>query len=135
VPNQDGSLTGSDIVTLTRALDRIIPVDDSVSDAGALGLHEELQSRASTDSAAQSAFLRVVEALSLDMLSHAVGGFAALTEDEQISSLQKVENTLPKEFSVVLALVRDIYYEHESTPNRPPNFDIDSDIFGKGVVE
>ncbi len=120
---------------MTRALDRIIPADDSVSDAGALGLHEELQSRASTDSAAQSAFLRVVEALSLDMLSHAVGGFAALTEDEQISSLQKVENTLPQEFSVVLALVRDIYYEHESTPNRPPNFDIDSDIFGKGVVE
>jgi hypothetical protein len=113
----------------------MIPVDDSKLAAGALGLHKELQSRASNDTDTQSAFLRVVDALSLDLLSHAVGGFAALTEDEQISSLHNVENTLPEEFSTVLDLLRNIYYEDKRTPDRPTTFDSDREIFGKVVVE
>ena len=113
----------------------MIPFDDAELAAGALGLHEQLQARASDDAAARSAFLRVVDALSLDMMAHAVGGFAALTEDEQIASLHNVENTLPEEFAAVLGLIRNIYYEDDRTPDRPANFDDDREIFGKVVVE
>jgi hypothetical protein len=42
---------------------------------------------------------------------------------------------LPREFSVVLGLVRDVYYEDERTPERPKSFDNDDEIFGKVVVE
>jgi O-methyltransferase involved in polyketide biosynthesis len=76
-----------------------------------------------------------VEALSLDLLAHAVGGFSALTEEEQTSTLRNIENTLPREFSIVLGLVRDVYYEDERTPERPKSFDNDDEIFGKVVVE
>lgn len=122
-------------MALVRALDRMIPSEEADLTASALGLLDNLQSRASSDPSTRSAFMRVVNALSLDMMAHAVGGFAALTEDEQNSSLKNIENTLPKEFSVVLGLVRDIYYEDERTPDRPSDFDSDSEVFGKVIVE
>jgi hypothetical protein len=135
MPNQDGSLTAADTLTLVRVLDRMIPVDDPDLAAGALGLLGEVQERAINDAPTGSAFLRIVEALSLDLLAHAVGGFSALTEEEQTSTLRNIENTLPREFSVVLGLVRDVYYEDERTPERPKSFDNDDEIFGKVVVE
>jgi hypothetical protein len=135
MPNQDGSLTGADIVTLTQSLNRMIPTDDDTLAAGSLGLLDAVQERAISDAPSQSAFMRVVEALSLDMLSHAVGGFAALSEEEQVASLRNVENTLPHEFTAVLNLVRDVYYEDDRTPDRPSSFENDSEIFGKITLE
>jgi hypothetical protein len=135
MPNQDGSLTAADTLTLVRVLDRMIPVDDPDLAAGALGLLGEVQERAINNAPTGSAFLRIVEALSLDLLAHAVGGFSALTEEEQTSTLRNIENTLPREFSIVLGLVRDVYYEDERTPERPKSFDNDDEIFGKVVVE
>jgi hypothetical protein len=135
MPNQDGSLTAADTLTLVRVLDRMIPVDDPDLAAGALGLLGEVQERAINNAPTGSAFLRIVEALSLDLLAHAVGGFSALTEEEQTSTLRNIENTLPREFSIVLGLVRDVYYEDERTPERPKSFDNDHEIFGKVVVE
>jgi hypothetical protein len=42
---------------------------------------------------------------------------------------------LPEEFSTVLDLLRNIYYEDKRTPDRPTTFDSDREIFGKVVVE
>lgn len=135
MPNQDGSLTGSDKVTLTQMLNRIIPSDSPNLAAGSLGLLDSLQERVNGNADTRSAFVRVVEALSLDMMAHAVGGFAAMTEDEQIASIKIIELTLPNEFRSVLGLARDVYYEDERTPERPANFDSGNEIFGKIEVE
>ncbi|MBT3994441.1 MAG: hypothetical protein HOJ22_06255 [Chloroflexi bacterium] len=135
MPNQDGSLTGSDKVTLVHMLNRIIPADSPNLGAGTLGILGSVQERAGAEKSTQSHFLRIVDALSLDMMAQAVGGFAALTPDEQIASLQIVENTLPTEFKTVLGLARDVYYEDERTPNRPKNFENENEIFGKIELE
>jgi hypothetical protein len=131
MPNQDGSLTRADEVALAQAFDRMISAGESAPLPQSLGMLAQIQQNVTNDEAARSSFMRVVEALSLDLLSHAVGGFSALTEQEQTASLLSVENSLPREFSAVLGMVRDIYYDAEQTPDRPSSFDDDSEIFGK----
>jgi hypothetical protein len=113
----------------------MIPFEDTDLSPRTVGILDQVHARAKSDSKTRSAFLRIVEALSLDMLAHAVGGFSALTNDEQIGCLRNVESTLPAEFNTVLGLVRDVYYEHERTPDRPENFDSDLEIFGKIIVD
>jgi hypothetical protein len=135
MPNQDGTLTGSDTITLGHAFDRMIPFEDTDSSPKSIGVLDQVHVRAESDPRTRSAFLRIVEALSLDMLAHAVGGFSALTVDEQIGCLHNVESTLRTEFSIVLGLVRDVYYDSERTPDRPKNFDSDLEIFGKIKIE
>jgi hypothetical protein len=137
MPNKDGSLTGADTITMRHALDRMIPTpsDKAELSAGTLGLLPLVQQRTENDASSQSAFLRTVEALSLDLMAHAVGGFAALTAEEQIASLHNVEAALPQEFNLFLQLVRDVYYEDERTPDRPVNFDGENEAFGKVVVD
>ncbi len=135
MPNQDGSLTGSDTITLTATLNRIISADSPELAAGTLGILDEVQERAKTTQESQSAFLRIVEALSLDLMSHAVGGFTALTEEEQIASIHNVESSLPEEFNVFLELVRDVYYEDSRTPDRPTSFSGDTEIFGRVEID
>jgi hypothetical protein len=135
MPNQDGSLTGSDKVTLVQMLNRIIPSESPEMAAGTLGMLDPVQERANAKQDTRSNFIRIVDALSLDMMAQAVGGFAALTDEEQIASLQIVENTLPSEFNSILALARDVYYEDERTPKRPKSFDTETEIFGKVETE
>ena len=69
------------------------------------------------------------------MMARAVGGFAALTVDEQNFAIHNVETTLPEEFNIILGITRDVYYEDERTPKRPINFDGDNEIFGKVVID
>jgi len=131
MPNQDGSLTGADEITLVQVLNRIVPFDDGDLAAGTLGMLAEVQLCAATDNHLRHAFMRVTEALSLDLLAQAVGGYAALTTQEQVASLHGVENVLPEEFGVFLGIVRDVYYEDSRTPDRPDNFEGDNEEFGK----
>ena len=133
--NQDGSLSESDKVTLIQVLNRIIPSESTELGAGTIGILDDVEELSSSTPALRSAFLRIVEALSLDLMSHAVGGFAALTAEEQTACIQSVEAILPEEFSVVLGLARDVYYEREQTPARPKSFDNESEIFGKVKIE
>jgi hypothetical protein len=135
MPNQDGSLTGADTVTFTQVLNRIIPSESPELGAGTVGILDDVVERSSKTPASRSALLRVVEAMSHDMLSHAVGGFSALTAEEQIASILNVESVLPEEFSVVLGLARDVYYERPQTPDRPKSFDGEDEMFGKVVIE
>ncbi|MDE0591926.1 MAG: gluconate 2-dehydrogenase subunit 3 family protein [Dehalococcoidia bacterium] len=135
MPNQDGSLTNSDKITFTQLLNRIVPVDDPKIGAGALGLRDIVEERSKGKPSSQSALLRVIEALSLDMMAHAVGGFVALTDDEQNSAIHNVETTLHSEFNIVLGITRDVYYEDDRTPERPTSFDGDNEIFGKVVID
>lgn len=135
MPNQDGSLTGSDKITLNHVLNRIIPSENPELAAGSLGILATVHDQAKADPSTHSAFLRIVEALSLDMMAHAVGGFAALTEEEQDASLHNVENSLPEEFKTVLALARDVYYEDDRTPDRPESFSGEPEAFGNVEIE
>jgi len=130
MPNQDGSLTGADEITLVQVLNRMVPFDDDVG-AGTLGMLDEVQQRSTGDDQLHHAFMRITEALSLDLLAQAVGGFAALSEQEQVTSLHGVENVLPEEFGLFLGTVRDVYYEDRRTPDRPENFKGDNEEFGK----
>ncbi len=131
MPKQDGSLTDADHVALVRVLDRLIPTEEAELAAGALGILDDVEERARREKSTRSAFIRVVEALSLDLTAHAVGGFSAMTDQEQTNALLNIERTLPGEFSLVLDIVRDVYYENDRTPGRPVNFDGDSEVFGK----
>ncbi|MDA0596602.1 MAG: hypothetical protein O2921_07435 [Chloroflexi bacterium] len=135
MPNQDGSLTNSDKITFTQLLNRVVPVDDPKFGAAALGLRNLVEERSKANPSSNSALLRIIDALSLDMMAHAVGGFAALTVDEQISAIHNVETTLPEEFNIILGITRDVYYEDERNPKRPTNFDGDNEIFGKVVID
>lgn len=135
MPKQDGSLTDADHVTLVCVLDRLIPTEEAELAAGALGMLDDVEERARREKSTRSAFIRVVEALSLDLTAHAVGGFLAMTDQEQTNALLNIERTLPGEFSLVLDIVRDVYYEDDRTPGRPVNFDGDSEVFGKEPKE
>lgn len=135
MPNQDRSLTNSDKITFTQLLNRIVPVDDPKIGAGALGLRDLVEERSKGNPSSHSAMLRVIEALSLDMMAHAVGGFVALTDDEQNSAIHNVETTLHAEFKIVLGITRDVYYEDDRTPERPTSFDGDNEIFGKVIID
>ena len=77
MPNQDGSLTNSDKITFTHLLNRVVPVDDPKFGAAALGLRNLVEERSKANPSSNSALLRIIDALSLDMMAHAVGGFAA----------------------------------------------------------
>ena len=131
MPEQDGSLSDADCVTLVRALNRLIPTGNAKLDAGALGMLNAVDERANLNKLTRSAFLRVVEALSLDLTAHAVGGFSAMTDQEQTNALLSIESTLPAEFSLFLGIVRDVYYEDDRTPDRPASFDSEREVFGK----
>ena len=131
MPNQDGSLTGADEITLVQVLNRMVPSDDDDLGAGTLGILDEVQQRSTGDDQLHHAFMRITEALSLDLLAQAVGGFAALSEQEQVTSLHGVENVLPEEFGLFLGTVRDVYYEDRRTPDRPENFKGENEEFGK----
>ena len=131
MPNQDGSLTDADRITLDRALNSLIPAENSELAVGSLDMANNVERRAGREKATRSAFVRVVEALSLDPMAHAVGGFAAMTTQEQTEALLNIERTLPEEFSLVLGIMRDVYYEDDRTPERPANFDGDDEVFGK----
>ena len=131
MPTRDGSLTDADRVTLGSALNHLIPAPDAELAAGTLGILDDVVELASREKSSRSAFIRVVEALSLDLTAHAVGGFAAMTGQEQSWALLSIENTLPAEFSLFLGIVRDVYYEDDRTPGRPADFDGDDEVFGK----
>jgi hypothetical protein len=135
MPNQDGSITNSDKITFTQLLNRVVPVDDPKFGAAALGLRNLVEERSKANPSSNSALLRIIDALSLDMMARAVGGFAALTVDEQNFAIHNVETTLPEEFNIILGITRDVYYEDERTPKRPTNFDGDNEIFGKVVID
>ncbi len=131
MPNQDGSLTESDRVTLARVLDHMIPGTDPNLAASALDLGADLDKKTLENKLSRSALLRVVEALSLDMTSHVVGGFSAMTEQQQIDALLNIEHLLPAEFTSVLELARNLYYADERTPERQSISESEAEIFGK----
>jgi len=135
MPNQDRSLTNSDKIILTQLLDRVVPVDDPKFGAGFLGLRDLVEDRSKANKSSHLALLRIIGALSHDMMAHAVGGFVALTVNEQISSIRNVETTLPAEFNIVLGITRDVYYEDDRTPKRPMRFEGDNEIFGKVDID
>jgi hypothetical protein len=135
MPNSDGSLKNSEKIMLRIAADRVISVTDDSPSPSDLGIVDSVISAAMSNDSARKSLTRVVEAMNLDMLAQAVGGWAAMSSDEQTHSLLLVEHALPEEFSAILNIVREWYYSHEQTPERPDNFDAKDELFGKVVIE
>ncbi len=125
-PSASGRMTDSDRMMLAAAMDRMIPAVDDLSGAGAMGLGRKVEQGAQRVPRLRSALVAVVDALSLDAASHAVGGFRALPPDSQDEALRLVETSMPRQFAVFLQLVYTVYYMepavHESIGwhGRPP---------------
>jgi len=131
MPNQDGSLIPADRIRVAQALNRMIPADNPELSPKSLGILDAIEVQTGTDESIRTAFIRFVELLSLDLMAHAVGGFTAMTEEEQIDALLTIERTLPMEFGIVLSTARDAYYADSRTPDRPEKFEHEQYAFGK----
>ncbi|MBG82429.1 MAG: hypothetical protein FI699_06065 [SAR202 cluster bacterium] len=114
MPYQNDLLINSERVALAIMLNRLIPFDDS-----------DLK----------PSNLKITDSLSLDIMSSALGRFAALTKDEQTESILEIEKSLPEEINVVLGITPKIYYENTKTPGIPSHFNYENEIFGKVLSE
>jgi len=135
MPNSDGSLKNSEKIMLGIAADRVISVTDDSPSPSDLGIVDSVISAATGNDSVRKSLTRVVEAMNLDMLAQAVGGWVAMSSEEQTHSLLLVEHALPEEFSAILNIVRESYYSHEQTTERPDNFDSEDELFGKVEIE
>ena len=135
MPTRDRQLTDVDRVVMKRLLDLIIPPVDNLPGAGGLGLSERVEKESLRYTRLRGALLTILDAMTLDIANRVEGGFAALDEDRQISSLKTIESDLPTQFSEFIELVYEIYYtdsrvhEHIGWVGRPPQpegFDIGS---------
>jgi hypothetical protein len=107
---ENGKLMPADRVTLGVVLDRLIPPVDDLRGAGRMGLAPEVERVAGQVPRYRAALLQIMDALSLDMLAHAAGGFGALSPEQQVDSIREVEQSLPKPFAIFLELVYLVYY-------------------------
>ena len=116
-------------------LDRLIPFDDPDLKPSNLKIINRVIDQCIKDDSSKAALMKIIDALSLDIMSSAVGGFAALTNDEQTKSILEIEKSLPEEFNIVLGATRKAYYENTKTAEFPSNFNSENEIFGKVLSE
>ena len=131
MPYQNDLLRNSEIVALTIMLDRLIPFDDPDLKPSNLKIINRVIDQCIKDDSSKAALMKIIDALSLDIMSSAVGGFAALTNNEQTKSILEIEKSLPEEFNIVLGATREAYYENTKTAELPSNFNSEKEIFGK----
>ena len=80
-PKKKGSLADPDRVLLANVMDHLIPPVDDLPGAGSMRLGDEIEKKAQSIPRLRSSLLRVLDALSLDLSSHAAGGYSALDSD------------------------------------------------------
>ena len=138
----DGRLAAADRVTLAAVLDHLVPPVGELPGAGEMGLAPEVERVARRVPRFRAALLRVMDAISLDMLSHAAGGFRALSPEQQVEAIREVEQSLPRPFAVFVELVYLVYYSDERVHRRigwktggvqPDGFDLPP--FDEAVLE
>jgi hypothetical protein len=91
-------------------MDRLVPAVDDLPGAGAMGLAQEAERIAGKVLRLQESAVKVLGAVSLDMRSHARGGFQALSPESQDESIRQVESAMPADFANFLEMVYLAYY-------------------------
>ena len=117
-PKKKGSLADPDRVLLANVMDHLIPPVDDLPGAGSMRLGDEIEKKAQSIPRLRSSLLRVLDALSLDLSSHAAGGYSALDSDRQDVALRAIEQSLPDDFSIFLDFVYTVYYTERTVHSR-----------------
>ncbi|MSQ34421.1 MAG: hypothetical protein EXR57_01200 [Dehalococcoidia bacterium] len=118
MPTKEKQLTNADRMMLKTVLDRVIPPVDDLPGAGAMGLAAQVENIAGRVPRLHGSLIKMVGALSLDLHSHAKGGFNSLTTDQQDEALRTIESALPGEFGNFLELVFLAYYSDSRVHKR-----------------
>lgn len=139
---QDLKISDADRVTLSEAMDRLIPAVDDLPAAGQMGLGPEVERLAHEAPHYGDALESVLDALSMDPLSRAAGGFRALSPDDRDNAIRTIEGNMPGKFGTFLEIVYLAYYSlpavHRrigwvSRPPQPEGFDMPP--FDESVLE
>lgn len=112
------TLTDAGRTTLKAIMDRLIPAVDDLPGAGSMGLAQEAERIAGMIPRLQESAVKVLGAVSLDMRSHARGGFQALAPESQDESIREVESTMPADFANFLEMVYLAYYSDSRVHRR-----------------
>ena len=83
-----------------------------------MGLAEKVEQRAQRAERVRSALVTVLDALSLDAVSHAAGGYTALAPARQDEALRALEAAMPQQFTVFQQLVYTVYYMEQTVHER-----------------
>lgn len=118
MPAKEKALTDAGRTTLKAIMDRLIPAVDDLPGAGSMGLAQEAERIAGMIPRLQESAVKVLGAVSLDMRSHARGGFQALTPESQDESIREVESTMPADFANFLEMVYLAYYSDSRVHRR-----------------
>jgi len=110
MPTKEKQLTNADRMVLKAVLDRVIPPVDDLPGAGSMGLAAQVESIAGRVPRLHDSLIKVMGALSLDLHSHAKGGFNSLTVEQQDEAIRTIEGALPGDFGNFLELVFLAYY-------------------------
>jgi hypothetical protein len=118
MPTKEKTLTDADRTTLKAIMDRLVPAVDDLPGAGSMGLAQEAERIAGKVPRLQESAVKVLGAVSVDMRSHARGGFQALGPESQDESIREVESTIPADFANFLEMVYLAYYSDSRVHRR-----------------
>ena len=103
---------------LSEVMDRLIPAVDDLPAAGQMGLGPEVERMASEVPRYAEGLEVFLEALAMDPLSRATGGFRALSADDQDNAIRVIERNIPDHFSTFLEIVYLVYYSQPAVHRR-----------------
>ena len=135
-------ISDADRVMLSEVMDRLIPAVDDLPAAGQMGLGPEVERMASEVPRYAEGLEVFLEALAMDPLSRATGGFRALSADDQENAIRVIERNIPDHFSTFLEVVYLVYYSQPAVhrrigwvgrPPQPEGFDLPP--FDESILE
>lgn len=138
----DLKISDADRVMLSEVMDRLIPAVDDLPAAGQMGLGPEVERMASEVPRYAEGLEVFLEALAMDPLSRATGGFRALSADDQENAIRVIERNIPDHFSTFLEVVYLVYYSQPAVhrrigwvgrPPQPEGFDLPP--FDESILE
>lgn len=138
----DLKISDADRVMLSEVMDRLIPAVDDLPAAGQMGLGPEVERLASEVPRYAEGLEVFLEALAMDPLSRATGGFRALSADDQDNAIRVIERNIPDHFSTFLEIVYLVYYSQPAVhrrigwigrPPQPEGFDLPP--FDESILE
>ena len=119
MPNtSNNDITDADRLTLAATMDHIIPPVDGLLGAGEMGLAEQVEQIARRIPRYKESLIRILDALSLEPIARAEGGFAALNSDQQIATIRTVESSMEAHFANFVQMVYTAYYSDSNVHKR-----------------
>jgi len=127
------TLAPADRSRMTVAMDRLIPPVESMLGAGSLGLVDKVEELAGDHERYGHAIAHFLHELAANLSSDHEDGLSALNEGQQDELLQKIEASIPTQFSIMLEVVYLAYYSDprvhtrigwRTGPLQPHGFDL-----------